>query len=121
MMGLQGTSRDDHKHGICPRGCPSLPTLSSTAILNGIVILTAVIQGMRREEPNYDVRLAGTTALLNALEFVKALCQISLSMRGRDLPTRGKRLGKRGCQHVCWEGERRNAGAGAKGVARGTC
>ena len=35
------------------------------------LILTAVIQGMRKEEPNLDVRLAGTTALLNALEFVK--------------------------------------------------
>lgn len=36
------------------------------------LILTAVIQGMRKEEPNMDVRLAGTTALLNALEFVRA-------------------------------------------------
>lgn len=36
------------------------------------LILTAVIQGMRKEETNVDVRLAGTNALLNALEFVKA-------------------------------------------------
>jgi importin subunit beta-1 len=35
-------------------------------------ILTAVVQGMRKEEPSADVRVAGTTALLNALEFVKA-------------------------------------------------
>lgn len=31
------------------------------------LILTAVVQGMRKEEPNPDVRLAGTRALLNAL------------------------------------------------------
>ncbi len=36
------------------------------------LILTAVVQGMRREEANQDVRLAGTQALLNALGFVKA-------------------------------------------------
>lgn len=36
------------------------------------LILTAVVQGMRKEETNQDVRLAGTTALLNALEFVKS-------------------------------------------------
>lgn len=35
-------------------------------------ILTAVVQGMRKEEQNNEVRLAGTTALLNALEFVRA-------------------------------------------------
>jgi importin subunit beta-1 len=35
-------------------------------------ILTAVVQGMRKEETCADVRVAGTTALLNALEFVKA-------------------------------------------------
>lgn len=35
-------------------------------------ILTAVIQGMRKDEPSAEVRLAGTTALLNALEFVRA-------------------------------------------------
>lgn len=32
-------------------------------------ILTAVVQGMRREETNSAVRLAATTALYNALEF----------------------------------------------------
>lgn len=32
-------------------------------------ILTAVAQGMRREEANAAVRLAATTALYNALEF----------------------------------------------------
>lgn len=35
-------------------------------------ILTAVVQGIRKDEPSTDVRLAGTTALLNALEFVRA-------------------------------------------------
>ncbi len=35
-------------------------------------ILTSVVQGMRKEETSNEVRLAGTTALLNALEFVKA-------------------------------------------------
>jgi len=35
-------------------------------------ILTAVIQGMRKDEPSTDVRIAGTNALLNALEFVRA-------------------------------------------------
>jgi len=43
-------------------------TLESQANL----ILTAVVQGMRKEELNMDVRLAGTNALLNALEFVKS-------------------------------------------------
>ena len=38
----------------------------------GHVILTAVVQGMRKEETNLDVRLAGTQALYNALEFVKS-------------------------------------------------
>eukprot|EP00898_Chlorokybus_atmophyticus_P004073 jgi/Chlat1/4667/Chrsp3S05614 len=32
-------------------------------------ILTAVVQGMRKEEPNNDVRLAATSALYNALDF----------------------------------------------------
>ena len=32
-------------------------------------ILTAVVQGMRKEEPNADVRHAATCALLNALDF----------------------------------------------------
>uniref|UniRef100_A0A8C4QZJ4 Karyopherin (importin) beta 1 n=1 Tax=Eptatretus burgeri TaxID=7764 RepID=A0A8C4QZJ4_EPTBU len=35
-------------------------------------ILTAIIQGMRKEEPNNNVRLAATNALLNSLEFSKA-------------------------------------------------
>ena len=45
------------------------PAVLST---QGHVILTAVIQGMRKEETNLEVRLAGTTALSNALEFVKS-------------------------------------------------
>ncbi|XP_077863284.1 importin subunit beta-1-like, partial [Saccoglossus kowalevskii] len=35
-------------------------------------ILTAIVQGMRKEEPSNHVRLAATTALLNSLEFTKA-------------------------------------------------
>lgn len=35
-------------------------------------ILTAIIYGMRKEEPSNHVRLAATTALLNSLEFTKA-------------------------------------------------
>lgn len=35
------------------------------------LILTAVVQGMRKEETDPEVRLAGTRALLNALAFVK--------------------------------------------------
>ncbi|KAE8574985.1 hypothetical protein XENTR_v10003655 [Xenopus tropicalis] len=34
-------------------------------------ILTAIIQGMRKEEPSNNVRLAATNALLNSLEFTK--------------------------------------------------
>ncbi|KAG4072406.1 hypothetical protein HA402_004338 [Bradysia odoriphaga] len=35
-------------------------------------ILTAIIHGMRKDEPSNHVRLAATTALLNSLEFTKA-------------------------------------------------
>eukprot|EP01112_Ceratiomyxa_fruticulosa_P013181 TRINITY_DN3691_c0_g1_i3.p1 TRINITY_DN3691_c0_g1~~TRINITY_DN3691_c0_g1_i3.p1 ORF type:complete len:854 (-),score=220.38 TRINITY_DN3691_c0_g1_i3:421-2982(-) len=35
-------------------------------------VLTAVVQGMRAEEPNDDVKLAAANALYNALEFVKS-------------------------------------------------
>ncbi|KAL7977189.1 hypothetical protein Chor_009138 [Crotalus horridus] len=34
-------------------------------------ILTAIIQGMRKEEPSNNVKLAATNALLNSLEFTK--------------------------------------------------
>ena len=34
-------------------------------------ILTAVVQGMRKEETNMRVRLAATKALLNSLEFTR--------------------------------------------------
>ncbi|KHJ96355.1 HEAT repeat protein [Oesophagostomum dentatum] len=34
-------------------------------------ILTAIVQGMRKEEPSVHVRLAATNALLNSLEFTK--------------------------------------------------
>ena len=35
------------------------------------LILTAVIQGMRKEETDQEVRLEGTKALLNAMPFIK--------------------------------------------------
>lgn len=35
-------------------------------------ILTAIVHGMRKEEPSNNVRLAATKALLNSLEFTKA-------------------------------------------------
>ena len=35
-------------------------------------ILTAIVQGMRKEEPSNRVKLAATKALLNSLEFTKA-------------------------------------------------
>ena len=35
-------------------------------------ILTAIVQGMRKEEPSNNVRLAATKALYNSLEFTKA-------------------------------------------------
>lgn len=38
---------------------------------NGNQILTAIIQGMRKEEPSNNVKLAATNALLNSLEFTK--------------------------------------------------
>lgn len=39
---------------------------------NSNQILTAIIQGMRKEEPSNNVKLAATNALLNSLEFTKA-------------------------------------------------
>ena len=35
-------------------------------------ILTAIIHGMKRDEPSSHVRLAATNALLNSLEFTKS-------------------------------------------------
>jgi importin subunit beta-1 len=35
-------------------------------------ILTAIVHGMKKEEPSNHVRLAATNALLNSLEFTKA-------------------------------------------------
>lgn len=34
--------------------------------------MTAIIQGMRKEESSNNVKLAATNALLNSLEFTKA-------------------------------------------------
>lgn len=36
------------------------------------IILTAIVNGMKKEEPSDHVRLAATTALLNSLEFTRA-------------------------------------------------
>lgn len=35
-------------------------------------ILTAIVHGMKRDEPSNKVRLAATNALLNSLEFTKS-------------------------------------------------
>lgn len=35
-------------------------------------ILTAIVHGMKKDEPSNHVRLAATNALLNSLEFTKA-------------------------------------------------
>ena len=35
-------------------------------------ILTAIVHGMKKEEPSNHVRLAATTALFNSLEFTRA-------------------------------------------------
>lgn len=35
-------------------------------------ILTAIVHGMRKDEPSEHVKLAATTALLNSLEFTRA-------------------------------------------------
>ena len=42
------------------------------------LILTAVVSGMRKEEPNMDVRLAGVKAMQNALEFVEKNFEVEL-------------------------------------------
>jgi hypothetical protein len=43
----------------------------NTLRLKANLILGAVVNGMRKEEPNGDVRMAGATAFYNALEFVE--------------------------------------------------
>ena len=42
-------------------------------------ILTAIVHGMKREEPSDHVRLAATNALLNSLEFTKANLRLNLN------------------------------------------
>ena len=42
-------------------------------------ILTAIVHGMKRDEPSNHVRLAATNALLNSLEFTKANFQKDVS------------------------------------------
>lgn len=34
-------------------------------------ILTAIVQGMRKQEPSVQVKLAATNAMLNSLEFTR--------------------------------------------------
>jgi len=51
---------------ICEEIAPAVLEVKSNAVL------TAVVQGMRKEEPNAEVRKAATVALNNALEFVKS-------------------------------------------------
>ncbi|KAI6178497.1 Importin N-terminal domain-containing protein [Aphelenchoides besseyi] len=47
--------------------CQSLPTSYMEAFAN--TVLTAIIHGMRAEQPSAHVRLSATTALFNSLEF----------------------------------------------------
>lgn len=49
------------------------PSQSSLKVLEqqSNSILTAIVHGMRKEEPSVHVRLAATNALLNSLEFTK--------------------------------------------------
>lgn len=42
------------------------------AVAQSNQILTAIIHGMKRDEPSNRVRLAATNALLNSLEFTKS-------------------------------------------------
>ena len=44
-------------------------------------ILTAIVHGMKREEPSDHVRLAATNALLNSLEFTKANFEKEVTIR----------------------------------------
>ena len=41
-------------------------------------ILTAIVHGMKKEEPSDYVRLAATNALLNSLEFTKANFEVEV-------------------------------------------
>lgn len=49
--------------------CQDMPTTVMESRANAI--LTAIIHGMRAEEPSLHVRLAATNALLNSLEFTR--------------------------------------------------
>ena len=80
----------------------------------------SLLQGMRCVELFLEMaadRTVGVTRkvpFLLALEFAKALCQISLSMRGRDLPTRGKRLGLQRTQSLLCQRQRQLSTAGQR-------
>ena len=45
------------------------------------MILTAIVNGMKKEEPSDHVKLAATNALLNSLEFTKANFEKEVSAR----------------------------------------
>jgi importin subunit beta-1 len=51
---------------ICAEIDPEILTTQSNQIL------TAIVHGMKRDEPSNRVRLAATNALLNSLEFTKS-------------------------------------------------
>lgn len=56
-------------------------------------ILTAIIQGMRKEEPSNNVKLAATNALLNSLEFTKANFDKEVSLLWqKGIGSEGKKL-----------------------------
>ena len=50
-------------------------------------ILTAIVHGMKRDEPSNHVRLAATNALLNSLEFTRANFEKDVSRVKSLLPS----------------------------------
>lgn len=67
---------------------------------NANQILTAIIQGMRKEEPSNNVKLAATNALLNSLEFTKANFdkEVPRSPSALPVPTLESRCRSPGCK-----------------------
>ena len=56
-------------------------------------ILTAIVHGMKKDEPSNHVRFAATNALLNSLEFTRAnfdieVCSIFVCVKPKKTTTR---------------------------------
>ena len=68
----------------------------------------SLLEGLRRLEllvemiADRTIGIERKLPLLMALEFVKAACHISLSLQGRELPARGKRLGFQRTRFLQW-------------------